>query len=90
MGLFKGQVAWVTGAGLGIGRAAALMLAEQGASVALVSRTQSEVEQVAQEIRSRGGTSNEASTGAVPEKLPAALTNPACCLSACSTLTRTA
>jgi NAD(P)-dependent dehydrogenase (short-subunit alcohol dehydrogenase family) len=34
----------------------ALALAEQGAAVALVSRTQSEVEQVAEEIRSRGGT----------------------------------
>jgi NAD(P)-dependent dehydrogenase (short-subunit alcohol dehydrogenase family) len=56
MGLFEGQVAWVTGAGRGIGRAVALLLAEHGASVALVSRTQSEVEQVAEEIRSRGGT----------------------------------
>ena len=56
MGLFEGQVAWVTGAGRGIGRAAALALAEQGAAVALVSRTQDEVEQVAKEIRARGGT----------------------------------
>ncbi len=55
MGLFEGQVAWVTGAGRGIGRAVALALAEQGAAVALVSRTQREVEQVAGEIRSRGG-----------------------------------
>lgn len=55
MGLFEGQVAWVTGAGRGIGRAVALALAEQGAAAALVSRTQSEVEQVAEEIRSRGG-----------------------------------
>jgi NAD(P)-dependent dehydrogenase (short-subunit alcohol dehydrogenase family) len=56
MGLFEGQVAWVTGAGRGIGRAVALALAEQGAAVALVSRTPSEVEQVAEEVRSRGGT----------------------------------
>jgi NAD(P)-dependent dehydrogenase (short-subunit alcohol dehydrogenase family) len=56
MGLFEGQVAWVTGAGRGIGCATALALAEQGAAVALVSRTQGEVEQVAEEIRSRGGT----------------------------------
>ena len=56
MGLFEGQVAWVTGAGRGIGRAVALALAVQGAAVALVSRTQDEIEQVAQEIRSRGGT----------------------------------
>lgn len=55
MRLFEGQVAWVTGAGRGIGRAVALALAERGAAVALVSRTQDEVEQVAQEIRSRGG-----------------------------------
>jgi 3-oxoacyl-[acyl-carrier protein] reductase len=56
MGLFEGQVAWVTGAGRGIGRAVALALAEQGAAVALVARTRHEVEQVAGEIRSRGGT----------------------------------
>ena len=55
MGLFDGQVAWVTGAGRGIGRAAALALAEQGAKVALVSRTQAEVDQVASEIAQRGG-----------------------------------
>jgi NAD(P)-dependent dehydrogenase (short-subunit alcohol dehydrogenase family) len=56
MGYFTGQVAWVTGAGRGIGRAAAWALAEQGAAVALVSRTQDEIEKVAEEIRSRGGT----------------------------------
>lgn len=56
MRLFEGQVAWVTGAGRGIGRAVALALADRGAAVALVSRTQSEVELVAEEIRSRGGT----------------------------------
>src|SRR5512139_3611630 len=55
MRLFEGQVAWVTGAGRGIGRAVALALAEQGAAVALVSRTQNEVEQAAEEIRLRGG-----------------------------------
>jgi 3-oxoacyl-[acyl-carrier protein] reductase len=56
MGLFEGQVAWVTGAGRGIGRAVALALAEQGAAVALVSRTQNEVERAAEEIRARGST----------------------------------
>ncbi len=56
MGLLEGQVAWVTGAGRGIGRATALALAAQGAAVALVSRTPHEVEHVADEIRARGGT----------------------------------
>lgn len=55
MGYFNGQVAWVTGAGRGIGRAVALALAAQGAAVALVSRTQDEIDQVAAEIRASGG-----------------------------------
>ena len=36
-------------------RAAALALAEQGASIAIVSRTQSELDQTAAEIKSGGG-----------------------------------
>ena len=51
MGYFDGQVAWVTGAGRGIGRAAALALASQGAAVAVVSRTQSEMDEVIAEVR---------------------------------------
>ncbi len=55
MGLFDGQVAWITGAGRGIGRATARLLAEQGAAVALVSRTQHELDEVQTEVRARGG-----------------------------------
>ena len=57
MGLLDGQIAWVTGGGRGIGRAASLALAEQGAAVAVVSRRQTEIDQVAEEIRSQGGRS---------------------------------
>jgi 7-alpha-hydroxysteroid dehydrogenase len=48
------QVAIVTGAGRGIGRATALALAEQGADVALVARTEAQLDEVAAEIRSFG------------------------------------
>src|SRR3990170_7605791 len=44
----------VTGAGDGIGRAVALALAEHGASVILLGRTTSKLEQVYDEIESRG------------------------------------
>ena len=44
----------VTGGGRGLGRAMALALAEAGADVAVISRTLSELEQVAQEIRQKG------------------------------------
>lgn len=47
---FEGQVAIVTGAGRGIGRAIALRLASEGASVACVSRTEENAGKIAHEI----------------------------------------
>lgn len=49
-----GQVAVVTGAGKGIGRAIAIGLAEAGADVAIASRTQADLDAVADEIRALG------------------------------------
>jgi 7-alpha-hydroxysteroid dehydrogenase len=49
-----GQVAIVTGAGKGIGRACALALAQAGADVALTARTQADLDAVAEEIRALG------------------------------------
>jgi NAD(P)-dependent dehydrogenase (short-subunit alcohol dehydrogenase family) len=50
-----GKVAIVTGGGRGIGRAIALGLANSGASVAVTSRTQKEIDAVAEEIKKSGG-----------------------------------
>jgi 7-alpha-hydroxysteroid dehydrogenase len=49
-----GEVAIVTGAGQGIGAATALAFAESGADVVLVARTESDLDAVADQIRSRG------------------------------------
>ena len=49
-----GAVAVATGAGKGIGRAIAIGLAEAGADVALASRTQADLDRVADEIRQLG------------------------------------
>jgi NAD(P)-dependent dehydrogenase (short-subunit alcohol dehydrogenase family) len=49
-----GQVAVVTGAGKGIGRAIAIGLAEAGADVAIGARTAADLEAVAAEIRALG------------------------------------
>ncbi|MEW4467894.1 glucose 1-dehydrogenase [Parasphingorhabdus sp. JC815] len=49
-----GEVAVVTGAGKGIGRAIALGVAEAGADVALAARTLSDLNAVAKEIRAIG------------------------------------
>ncbi|MBI3786833.1 MAG: SDR family NAD(P)-dependent oxidoreductase [Ignavibacteriales bacterium] len=49
------SVALITGAGRGIGRAIALTLANQGATVILTARTKSELEAVRNEIVSKGG-----------------------------------
>ena len=49
-----GAIAVVTGAGKGIGRGIALCLAEAGADVVVASRTQSDLDAVAEEIRVLG------------------------------------
>jgi NAD(P)-dependent dehydrogenase (short-subunit alcohol dehydrogenase family) len=54
-GRFAGHVAWVTGAGSGIGRAIALRLAEEGAAIALSARRRAQLESVAAAIEAAGG-----------------------------------
>jgi NAD(P)-dependent dehydrogenase (short-subunit alcohol dehydrogenase family) len=51
----QGKVAWVTGGGSGIGEAAALMLAEEGAALVLTGRRREPLEGVAARIRQQGG-----------------------------------
>jgi 3-oxoacyl-[acyl-carrier protein] reductase len=51
----EGRVALVTGASQGIGRACALALAHQGASVALAARKQQKLDELAQQITAAGG-----------------------------------
>lgn len=50
----SGRVALVTGAGRGLGRTMAIALAAAGADVAVTSRTASEIESLAEEIRGLG------------------------------------
>ncbi len=54
MNQLENQIAVVTGAGRGIGRAIALKFAAEGADVACVSRTQENSEKVGAEIRALG------------------------------------
>src|SRR5665213_3713773 len=52
----SGRIALVTGASQGIGRACALELARNGATVALAARSLDKLESVAAEIAAAGGT----------------------------------
>jgi 3-oxoacyl-[acyl-carrier protein] reductase len=51
----SGRVVLVTGASQGIGRACALKLAAQGATVAVVARTQEKLDELEKEISATGG-----------------------------------
>jgi 3-oxoacyl-[acyl-carrier protein] reductase len=48
----KGKVAYITGAGSGIGRATALELAKEGVNVGLIARTESKLKAVAEQAES--------------------------------------
>jgi NADP-dependent 3-hydroxy acid dehydrogenase YdfG len=56
LGKLAGKVAWVTGAGSGIGEAAAVALAEEGASTVLSGRRAEPLQLVADRITAAGGT----------------------------------
>jgi NADP-dependent 3-hydroxy acid dehydrogenase YdfG len=58
LGQLEGKVAWVTGAGSGIGEAAALALAGEGAAIVLTGRRREPLESVAKRIRENGGTAH--------------------------------
>jgi NAD(P)-dependent dehydrogenase (short-subunit alcohol dehydrogenase family) len=76
--LLDDKVAIVTGVGAGLGKAAALALAREGATVALVARTESRLEEVAAEIASNGGRSLV---------VPASVASPDDCVRVAATVT---
>ncbi|SCD63659.1 NAD(P)-dependent dehydrogenase, short-chain alcohol dehydrogenase family [Streptomyces sp. DvalAA-43] len=59
-GLLAGKVAFITGAGRGIGAAAARLFAQEGARVLLAARTEAQLKAVTEEIRAAGGTAEYA------------------------------
>ena len=59
MSLLAGQVAMITGAGQGLGRAIALEMASEGCAVALLEQNPETLAQVASEIRGRGADCEE-------------------------------
>jgi len=69
----KGKTALVTGAGLCIGAALSLALGELGANVICASRTQADIDKIAQSIRDDGGTALAVATDVTSAEQTAAL-----------------
>ncbi|MFI6168754.1 SDR family NAD(P)-dependent oxidoreductase [Nocardia sp. NPDC051052] len=57
-GLLADKVAFITGAGRGIGAAAARLFAKEGARVMLAARTEAQLKAVTEEVRAAGGTAD--------------------------------
>lgn len=64
----KGRVAVVTGGGRGLGKAMAAALAAEGVRVALVARSEAELQQAAAEIQQAGGEAGAFPTDVVSEE----------------------
>ena len=73
----EGKIAIVTGASRGIGRAIALRLAKDGATLVLAARTEEDLAKVALEIKSQGGTATGVPGDLRDPNVPAALVNAA-------------
>ena len=56
--LLAGKVAFITGAGRGIGAAAARLFAREGAQVLLAARTEGQLKAVTEEVRAAGGVAD--------------------------------
>ncbi len=69
----EGKIAIVTGASRGIGRAIALRLAQDGATLVLAARTEGDLAKVASEIKSSGGKATCAAGDLRVPEAPAAL-----------------
>ncbi|MFZ4786901.1 MAG: SDR family oxidoreductase [Beijerinckiaceae bacterium] len=67
----SGKIAWITGAGSGVGEAAAVLMARAGAKVVLTGRRLEPLEAVAAQITAAGGTAMVAA-GDVTDKATAA------------------
>ena len=73
MGQLSGKVAWVTGAGSGIGEAAARALAGAGATLVLSGRRREPLEAVAAALQQSGGTTLVAPGDLTDPELPASI-----------------